>query len=521
MTKSPRTPVCDRCHNLIHHHEGTPIYHPSLESIQATIESSPYDQNHIYHVIDAVDFPMSLIPRLERTLELAPLRSRNRRAKQEKYRHGRMAEVSFVITRSDLIAPLKEQVDALMPYMRLVLKETIERKARRDIRLGNVYMVSAQRGWWTKGLKEQIWKRGGAGWMVGKVNVGKSNLFQVILPKGRGEGTNNQSAIAIESPTLSLEPAADLLVTPEQRNAVEPDDFHQRTPDKNNDIVEDQVLSDDNSLLPPAQKEVAYPDMPTVSDLPGTTAAPIRIPFGDGRGELIDLPGVFRSDIENYVLPEHRFELVMKQRITPEKIVIKEDKSLLLGNLIRITPKTPDIFIAHPFLTLKPHLTSTIKAVEIHNGIISKNISSVVTPEASESMRSAGTFKLKWDVTKSFTGPLTRRDAGKVRTSQLPFVVLSTDILIEGLGWVELTAQVRKKRLEDPFETNVPEAYPEVEVFSPEGRFIAQRRPMGASVLGGKKVIPKHKRRARPRMSMKSVKARRKPKSELTAVEEQ
>lgn len=503
-----KPPVCDRCHKLIHHHTGTPIHHPSIDSIQATIEESPHKRNHIYHVVDAADFPMSLIPQLQYELDLSPQRSKNRRSKQVKFQHDRVIDVSFIITRADLLAPLKDQVDTLFPYVQDVLRETIERKARRKIRLGNVHMVSAQRGWWTKDLKEKIWQRGGANWMVGKANVGKSNLFEVVFPKGRADDVKELRRAAKEE--VSESPAQhmdDLLVVAEtgENDAVEE---HVDSSESANEVFDDEL-----SLLPPAQKEVPYPEMPTVSDLPGTTAAPIRIPFGNGRGELIDLPGMFRSDIEKFVLPEHRLALVMKNRVVPEKIVMKQDKSLLLGNLIRITPTSPDVIISHSFVTLKPHLTSTLKAVDIHNGTLEKHIESIVTPEGSASMRSAGRFKLKWDMTKAMTGPLTRRDAGKVKTSQLPFVVLSTDILIEGIGWVELTAQVRRRRLEEALDTENPlETYPEVEIFSPEGRFIAQRRPMGASLLGAKKEIPKHLRRARPRMSMKSVKARRKPK---------
>jgi len=53
---------------------------------------------------------------------------------------------------------------------------------------------------------------------------------------------------------------------------------------------------EEGSLLPPAQIEVPYPVMPVISSLPGTTASPIRVPFGSGKGELIDLPGVARSN---------------------------------------------------------------------------------------------------------------------------------------------------------------------------------------------------------------------------------
>ena len=77
------------------------------------------------------------------------------------------------------------------------------------------------------------------------------------------------------------------------------------------------------SLLPPLQAETAYPRMPIVSSLPGTTASPIRIPFGNGKGELIDLPGVTRSSLHKHVQQERRKELIMHHRVVPEQHTIK------------------------------------------------------------------------------------------------------------------------------------------------------------------------------------------------------
>ena len=57
------------------------------------------------------------------------------------------------------------------------------------VRLGNVRCVSSRRGWWTRQVKDEISSRGGGGWMVGKVNVGKSSLFGSVFPKGAPEGT--------------------------------------------------------------------------------------------------------------------------------------------------------------------------------------------------------------------------------------------------------------------------------------------------------------------------------------------
>ena len=555
LAQSPDVPICDRCHYLRYQSRGTGIIHPSMQSIQDIIEESPHKHNHIYHVIDAADFPMSLIPNLTTALHLPRLRTQNRRSKSMQYIRGRQAEVSFVITRSDLLAPKKEQVDALVPYLREVLRDSLGRSGR-NVRLGNVRCVSAQRGWWTRTVKEDIWRRGGAGWMVGKVNVGKSALYEVVFPKGRNheevgvekirqreeqmalqsavakpenhgaesqttpdQATSNYTPNFADSPgELSEEPVGAQSSGPEsfQGSVLETDEWH-------HDIEDDEVMFDDSEhagLLPPAQPETAYPNMPLVSALPGTTASPIRIPFGNGRGELIDLPGVQRSSLDTHVKPEHRKHLVMKSRVVPEQCTIKPGQSLLIGGLIRITPKNDDlVFLAYPFVPLQAHVTANDKAVAIQTGVNPEHepytgtVESIATDDAKQTIKQAASFKLDWDVTKQRTGSLTDRAAGKQKVANLPFIVYSADILIEGVGWVELTCQVRSRQKSFITET-VADAFgegmvkkevptvPEVEVWSPEGKFVSVRRPMNAWVFGGPKKVAKHLQRARPRHSI-------------------
>ncbi|EOD44161.1 putative gtp-binding protein [Neofusicoccum parvum UCRNP2] len=502
LPSRPPPPVCDRCHNLLNHASGTPIQHPSIDSIEQTIGESPYKQNHIYHVLDAADFPMSLVPNLTNALKLSPLRTQNRRSKHREYTHGRVADVSFIITRSDLLAPKKEQVDHLMPYLVDVLRDALGRTAR-NVRLGNVRCVSSKRGWWTKEVKENIWERGGAGWMVGKVNVGKSNLFEVVFPKGR----NTSLKVDKIRNAASNEPL-------QTQTAGEDDAIPGQTVREEDDEV---PLVNENSLLPPPQKEMEYPVMPVISSLPGTTASPIRVPFGNGRGELIDLPGLARTSLDHYVRPEHKLDLVMKSRIVPERISVKPGQSLLLGGgLIRITPTTPGLlYLMHPFVPLTSHVTSTQKALAMEAGERTSGIASIVEDGVGKMMKSAGLFSLRWDVTKQQAGPLTRKDAVALSPEKLPFVVWSMDLLIDGVGWVEIVAQARKNQriLRNDGDINDGDVldeipYPEIDVFTPEGKFVGARRPMNAWLLNK----PKQKgsdTRSRPRRSMVSVKNQR------------
>jgi hypothetical protein len=276
---------------------------------------------------------------------------------------------------------------------------------------------------------------------------------------------------------------------------------------------------EDASLLPPLQPETPYPQMPLVSSLPGTTASPIRVPFGKGKGELIDLPGVERSLLETHVRAEHKSTLIMRHRVVPAQQSINPGQSLLIGGMIRITPTTDENqFLAYSFTPLKSHATSTVKAVAIQTGFeedgspYAGTVDTISTESAKQNMKSAGRFTLKWDVTKQRAGPLTDPVAGKQRASNLPFIVYGADVLIEGVGWVELTCQVRRFRGGGQFtigserdalsDAESKATLPEVEIFSPQGKFIGIRKPMNAWTIGGPKKKPQHTLRARPRMTI-------------------
>ena len=467
----------------------------------------------------------------------------------------------------------------MMPVLREILRDSL--KTGVSTRLGTVRCVSAKRGWWTKDVKADISRNGGACWMVGKVNVGKSNLFEAVFPKGSNDEPNfskiKSQAKTLESKTESPQrfPApvddisqhesspdlqqtfspigsseeisapdsaqAELAFQPpslrdhehsESDSALSEYDpmrtDHEAEPSASQEplIQADRFgeIDDINYLLPPAQTPMKYPVMPVISELPGTTAAPIRVPFGNGKGELIDLPGLKRSDFATYVQPEFHAELIMKSRITPERIVIKPGQSLLLGGIIRITPKTPDqIFMAHCFVpdALRPHLTSTPNAIKYQSGERpARGVKIVTETSKMQTVQTAGTYKLQWDVTRQQTGPLTRSDDVKLKPAQLPFVVFATDILVEGCGWIEVVAQLRRKKTErgalSAFglsgEATMPDP-PEIEVFTPAGRFIGQRRPLNCWLVGKPKESDSNKKR--PRRSMALMKARAKGQAKL------
>ena len=509
LPESSDVPLCDRCHGLVHDSKGQSIAHPTLEALADSIAESPFTRNHIYHVLDAADFPMSLIPNLHSKLSLAKPRSQNRRSQHD---FSSRPTVSFIVTRSDLLGSTKEMVDSMLPYFQTLLRQAMAGAAK-DLRLGNVHLVSAKRGWWTKDIKDKIWERGGGNWMLGKVNVGKSNLFEVLFPKGSKD----------RAPVH-----AELRKKQSQQSQLQ-------LPD--NSRLDHAVLAED-SLLPPAQPEVPFPTLPIVSSLPGTTASPIRLPFGRGKGELIDLPGLHRGELEQYVAPEHRLDLVMTHRENVEQLIVKAGQSLILGGgLIRITPQLDPqdrstTVLAYPFVPLKSHVTSTEKATAQQIQQRESGIDSVLAEGAGQHVASAGMLELTTDVTKSRSGPLIRSG---VPISRLPFRVYATDILVEGLGWVELVCQVRRQAPAQPASTIVTHEatrppddnefdpdfapfatqstfgraegtfhFPQVEVFSPKGKHVSQRPCLGAWIrwTEGRKQKDS-KKLGRPRRAMK------------------
>ncbi|KKK23599.1 hypothetical protein ARAM_007103 [Aspergillus rambellii] len=452
--------VCDRCHDLLHHNKAVSAVSPSIYSISAYLDETPYKDNRVYHVIDAADFPMSLVDDIYDELSLQDQRSRNRRSATEKYSRGRkLPTVSFVITRSDLLAPTKDLVDSKMEYVRSVLREKLNLSSE-EFRLGNVHMISSHRGWWTKKVKEEIQEHGGGIWIVGKANVGKSSFVEACLPKD----------------SKNLEKMAELV----ERRQAESETTNQQN----------HTFISSDGLLPPAPREDLYPILPVVSSLPGTTVSPIRIPFGRGKGEVIDLPGLDRGDLAEYVLDQYKRDLIMTKRIKPERYTIKPGQSLLLGGgLVRITPLDPDaIVMAACFVPIEVHLTKTEKAIEMQAGTRPYPGTSIVKEGISEIISSAGAYDLKWDVTQSHLPTSIEKaieDKG-IRPPSLPYKVMSTDILIEGCGWIELTTQIRAKSLQHQDESTA--SFPQVEVFTPNGQHIGSRRPIECWKFTAKKL---------------------------------
>ena len=295
-----------------HHHDAPslPAY-STFKALCALLLSSRHRHNHIYHLVDAADFPLSLRPGLLRYLHRVLPRSLSRNL-----------TISYVITRCDILMPKEKQISSYMTYFKSTLKRLIPKEQKLETPTTKVYAISSRTGWEIGALKKEISKRRGGVWFLGAVNVGKSTLLRDIWPMD-----------GVLRPT-TLEDAAefDILPAEELENpALYPDEAGSYLgPGRETEEQQPDVEVD---VTRPSVARAHVP--PTVSDIPGTTAAPIRVSYqsvGRGprfRGEVVDLPGLERwvgfkeTGLMKYVRPNKRRELAMRDRVSPLQFVIK------------------------------------------------------------------------------------------------------------------------------------------------------------------------------------------------------
>jgi hypothetical protein len=314
-------PLCKRCKDIMHHSRAPslPAY-PTIKTLSSLLLSSRHKHNHIYHLIDAADFPLSL----ERGL-------RNRLYKDLPKQITRNLTISYIITRSDILFPQREQISSLMSYFKTVIKDFLpegEKVEGRDSST-KLHAISSRRGWDIGTLKEEISQRQGGIWFLGGVNVGKSSLLRDIWP------------VDGELRPVSLEDAAEFDILPSEADPMLEDWEEGNSGNKNIEDEQqklDKILAEAQVSENAAKPAIHVP--PTISEFPGTTAAPIRVSFksagraGKCRGEVVDLPGLERwvgfkeTGLNRFVRADKHRELLLKTRPNPEQYTIKPGKSM-------------------------------------------------------------------------------------------------------------------------------------------------------------------------------------------------
>lgn len=221
----------------------------------------------------------------------------------------------------------REQIASLMSYFKSVIADVIPEREKVESRTAPLHAISTRNGWDIGRLKAEIADRQGGVWFVGAVNVGKSSLLREVWPPG---GVVRD---------LSIDDAAEFEILPDPE--LWKDDTYQEAvaPEPEKDDIDEKV----NWVLDTANRgglpNVSAPQFPpAISEIPGTTVAPIRVGFttkgraGKFRGEIVDLPGLERwvgfgnTGLLEYVRPEKRLEVLLKKHPLLEQRTIKPGK---------------------------------------------------------------------------------------------------------------------------------------------------------------------------------------------------
>jgi len=304
--------VCERCHGIRYHHRasGLPAY-PTLHTLTNLMQNSPHTKNHIYHLIDAADLPMSLQPGLREHLY---------RNLSKSLRH--QLTVSYIVTRADILMASERQISSLMTYIKKRIKDALPEDERVESVADRIHVISTRNGWGVGKVKDEIRSRTGGVWIIGGINVGKSRFVKEMWPEGG------------ESRPVTREEAEEYGILPEGGEGTE------GRAEGNTEGKEGGVENKKGNMAYEYFLNTLH-IAPTVSDVPGTTAAPIKIAYRTsgrerGWGEMIDLPGFERwvgygeNGLLKYVRPELQMAIAMDKRVKGQQYTIKSGKHPLL-----------------------------------------------------------------------------------------------------------------------------------------------------------------------------------------------
>lgn len=121
-------------------------------------------------------------------------------------------------------------------------------------------------------------------------------------------------------------------------------------------------------------------------------------------------------------------------------------------------------------------------------------------PPLPEKYKLAGTYTIFEDVTAKRNPMLEKTSEAEL--DKLPYKVFATDIVLEGLGWVEVAVQVKRNRETGDWPTV------EIDVHTLEGKGVIHRRCMNAYplLMEGAREAGKLKKSKRPRPAKKGEK---------------
>ncbi|KAJ1890113.1 nitric oxide associated protein 1 [Kickxella alabastrina] len=281
--------VCQRCYKLMHHNQIDNPWKQDIVSDPRSLKFMRYRTNLLAVVVcDIFDLPGSLIPNLGEFI-------------------GERHPVIIVANKADLLPKDYHQERVIMWFKRFA----------KDLNLNiqSIHLVSSLKNLGTRELAADITERRRAGqdiYMVGRANVGKSELINALLRISMGGYKHKVLASHVPGTTMGLSGV------PLRHFA--------------------------KALVP---VEGARPQ--------------------DRQSNLYDTPGVFSNKSLLSFLNNNELKMAMcSKRITPFTYILNHGQSIMLGGLGRIDlVDGPEYVYVTVFSNIHPHFTRTQRAVEL------------------------------------------------------------------------------------------------------------------------------------------------------------
>ncbi|KAJ2111154.1 nitric oxide associated protein 1 [Coemansia sp. RSA 922] len=281
--------VCQRCHTLKHYSRVDRPWREDTVSDPRSLTFLRYRTNLVAVVVcDLFDIPGSLIPHLGEFI-------------------GERHPVILVANKADLL-PKDYHEERLKMWFKRFTKDL-------DLNIQSIHLVSALKNLGTRELAADISERRRAGqdiYMVGRANVGKSELINALLRISIGGSKHRVLASHIPGTTMGL--------------AAVP-------------------LRHFIKALVPA--EGPRPQ--------------------DRQASLYDTPGVFSSkSITSHLTSEELKSAICSKRIVPFSFILNRNQAIMLGGLGRLELiDGPDRVYVTVFTSVRPHFTNVERAAEL------------------------------------------------------------------------------------------------------------------------------------------------------------
>ncbi|KAJ2735788.1 nitric oxide associated protein 1 [Coemansia sp. BCRC 34962] len=281
--------VCQRCHTLKHYSRVDRPWREDTVSDPRSLTFLRYKTNLVAVVVcDLFDIPGSLIPRLGEFI-------------------GERHPVILVANKADLL-PKDYHEERLRMWFKRFTKDL-------NLNIQSVHLVSALKNLGIRELAADISERRRAGqdiYMIGRANVGKSELINALLRISIGGSKHRVLASHIPGTTMGL--AAIPL-----RHFVK-------------------------ALVP---AEGSRPQ--------------------DRQASLYDTPGVFSSkSITSHLTSDELKSAICSKRIVPFSFILNRNQAIMLGGLGRLELiDGPDRVYVTVFTSIRPHFTNVGRAAEL------------------------------------------------------------------------------------------------------------------------------------------------------------